>query len=100
MSLLETLLLRSSWQHLEEGRELLLLRSISAVATELLLRRSCCCDGAAAQQQQQRVAPSLSFCALSRSSSSVALVIILIDVIRHRLRVASLEERCNTQRAE
>ena len=47
-SLLEVLQLRSSWQHLEEGRELLLLRSISAVATELLLRRSCCCDGAAA----------------------------------------------------
>ena len=31
-SLLEVLQLRSSWQHLEEGHELLLLRSISSVA--------------------------------------------------------------------
>tara|TARA_B100000513_G_scaffold195062_2_gene124951 strand:+ start:82 stop:591 length:510 start_codon:yes stop_codon:yes gene_type:complete len=39
-SLLEVLLMRSSWQHLEEGRELLL-RSLSSVAAEAVqLRRS------------------------------------------------------------
>ena len=49
--LLEVLLLRSSWQHLEKGRELLLLRSISSVAAasapSQLQQRSCCVAAAA-----------------------------------------------------